>query len=267
MEHTVLTNLSVDASGFIAPMEKAKAVANDMYGTLAARQAAAAKFEVAHLAALQAEAAGQKELAAAIRERLNVEELAAKLQSRTGMSAPESQALAAGQIQAQQRIAAARDRQRGPKALPEMALTPRYLSDIEKAAARTNELRRQTDRLGPAGNNAALGFLSLTYAIQDAQYGFRGVINNIPMIAQGFGMGSGLAGTLMLAAIAGAALYPELEKLTGADMVKQIQAGADAFNESWVKASPTCATCASSRISLRKSPSRPSAGTRPPAST
>ena len=55
---------------------------------------------------------------------------------------------------------------------------------------------------------AGKGVLALSYAMDDLQYGFRGVINNIPQLVMGFGMGAGLAGSIQLAAIAMNALTP-----------------------------------------------------------
>lgn len=49
---------------------------------------------------------------------------------------------------------------------------------------------------------SALGFLLLSQAVEDAQYGFSGVVNNIPGIVMAMGGSTGLAGALSLGAVA-----------------------------------------------------------------
>ncbi len=48
---------------------------------------------------------------------------------------------------------------------------------------------------------SAMGFLMFSQAVEDAQYGLRGVLNNIPGIVMSFGGGAGLAGVVSLAAV------------------------------------------------------------------
>jgi hypothetical protein len=48
---------------------------------------------------------------------------------------------------------------------------------------------------------SAMGFLQLSQAVEDAQYGFRGIVNNIPGMVMSFGGGAGLAGAVSLAAV------------------------------------------------------------------
>ena len=50
--------------------------------------------------------------------------------------------------------------------------------------------------------HAGRGILQLGYAIDDLQYGFRGIANNIPQIALGLGAGAGVAGAAAIAATA-----------------------------------------------------------------
>lgn len=57
-------------------------------------------------------------------------------------------------------------------------------------------------RVGREASHSALGFLELSRAIEDAQYGFRGVVNNIPQIVMLFGGGAGLAGAISIASVA-----------------------------------------------------------------
>jgi hypothetical protein len=55
--------------------------------------------------------------------------------------------------------------------------------------------------LGKASSNSAMGILALSNAFQDAQYGMAGMINNIPMMVSGLGLGMGVAGAVQAAAV------------------------------------------------------------------
>lgn len=55
--------------------------------------------------------------------------------------------------------------------------------------------------LGKANGGAAMGVMALSNAFQDAQYGMAGMINNIPMIVTGMGLGMGVAGAVQAAAV------------------------------------------------------------------
>jgi len=46
-----------------------------------------------------------------------------------------------------------------------------------------------------------MGLLALSNAVQDVQYGFGGMVNNIPQIITGLGMGMGVAGAVQIAAV------------------------------------------------------------------
>lgn len=62
-----------------------------------------------------------------------------------------------------------------------------YIREAEKAKGKTGE--------------AAMGFMAFSNSVQDAQYGLGGIINNIPGIVSGFGLGMGVAGALQIAAV------------------------------------------------------------------
>jgi hypothetical protein len=57
------------------------------------------------------------------------------------------------------------------------------------------------EKVGKRGQSSALGLLMLSQAIEDAQYGFKAIVNNIPGIVMAFGGGAGLAGVLSIAAV------------------------------------------------------------------
>lgn len=62
----------------------------------------------------------------------------------------------------------------------------------------------------PAGGFQAGGMLQLSRAVDDMQYGLRGVINNIEGIVTGFGGSAGIAGAATIAAVAIGALAPKV---------------------------------------------------------
>lgn len=51
------------------------------------------------------------------------------------------------------------------------------------------------------GAGAAQAMLQLGYAVDDVQYGMRGIVNNIPMLVQSMGGGAGVAGTLAIVGV------------------------------------------------------------------
>ena len=61
--------------------------------------------------------------------------------------------------------------------------------------------RSMLQDVGKSSSGASLGVLELSRAFEDAQYGMRGVLNNIPSIIQGFGGSAGLAGALSMAGV------------------------------------------------------------------
>jgi hypothetical protein len=81
------------------------------------------------------------------------------------------------------------------------------------------------------GRSNAMGFLNLSRAIDDVQYGFQGVINNIEGIVSGFGGSAGIAGAATIAGVAMIALVPRVAELVAmkdpirelADTLKGIQ--------------------------------------------
>lgn len=95
-------------------------------------------------------------------------------------------------------------------------LTPSMLTAMDRHTAQTRELSRQQGNLTGSTKNSALGFLAFSQALEDSQYGIKGVLNNIPQMIMGFGMGAGVAGAISIAAVAAVALYPALKRLTGA---------------------------------------------------
>jgi hypothetical protein len=236
---TIKTTLTADGSQFEAVFKRAENTVNAYQATVAAKQEKAIRLEREYVSALQLEATGQKAAAAALRERITLEERAAKLAAQTGMGEIQALGLTSERMKAERQIAANAASANSPRRLPELALTPQYLAAIEKATARKNELAKATIRAGQSGMAGSMGFLAFSQAVEDAQYGIKGVLNNIPQMVLGFGGTMGLAGAISLAAVAAVTLYPHLQKLTGADQVEQIKKAAAAFAESWKRSMDT----------------------------
>jgi len=81
--------------------------------------------------------------------------------------------------------------------------------ELDVLNGKTKELKpvvvataKDIKEVGSAGNSAAQRLMTLSQAADDAQYGFRGVLNNIPQIVAAFGGTMGLAGGISIAATA-----------------------------------------------------------------
>jgi hypothetical protein len=71
----------------------------------------------------------------------------------------------------------------------------------ENSTVTTNGASQAKEKLAKSSNNGAMGLLALSNAVQDVQYGFGGMVNNIPQIITGLGMGMGVAGAVQIAAV------------------------------------------------------------------
>jgi len=71
----------------------------------------------------------------------------------------------------------------------------------KQATVTANGLADAQNKVTKSGNNGAMGLLALSNAVQDVQYGFGGMVNNIPQIITGLGMGMGVAGAVQIAAV------------------------------------------------------------------
>jgi len=110
----------------------------------------------------------------------------------------------------------------GQRELPQ--LTREILRAEERGRLLTKGLRDQTS----ASKQAGQGLLQLAFFADDLQYGFKGILNNIPSIIAALGAGAGLAGAISLAVLAGYKLLPILKELYTENDAGKIQAVADA---------------------------------------
>lgn len=83
----------------------------------------------------------------------------------------------------------------------EAKATETQINATTKATVTTTGAANAIKELGKSGNNGAMGLLALSNAVQDVQYGFGGMVNNIPQIITGLGMGMGVAGAVQIAAV------------------------------------------------------------------
>jgi len=105
-----------------------------------------------------------------------------------------------------------------------------------KAATTTaNGAAQAKKQLKDKTTNAAAGFLQFSQAVEDAQYGIRGVLNNIPGMVMSFGGGMGLAGAVSLAAV-GINVLLENVDLFGTKAKKAKEDAADLSQEMMKKA-------------------------------
>lgn len=91
------------------------------------------------------------------------------------------------------------------------------IPDLEKRMSQAQATAKKTADsirgMEPAAKSTGTGLLQLAYFADDAQYGLKGILNNIPGIVQGLGMGAGIAGAISLVALAANIAWPALKKL------------------------------------------------------
>jgi hypothetical protein len=92
---------------------------------------------------------------------------------------------------------------------------------LDRAVAHYNVVADQGARagasFGSAFGSAGAGrsVLEFSRAVEDAQYGIHGVLNNIPTLVVAMGGGAGLAGVISLVAVGAGQLYRNWDNLTG----------------------------------------------------
>lgn len=109
--------------------------------------------------------------------------------------------------------------------------------EFTEAAARIRtinaEIKNTSRAAGSLGSrgNAGMAVLEFSRAFEDAQYGIRGVLNNIPLLVASLGGGAGLAGIISIAAVAGSQLWSRMNG--GAKSAKE---AVDEYKEAFDKA-------------------------------
>jgi len=85
-------------------------------------------------------------------------------------------------------------------------------TSMERASGSAQKLSKGQDKAAKSQRNSGLAALEFSRAVEDAQYGVRGVLNNIPQLIQFMGGGAGLAGVVSLAAVALTQLVERIAK-------------------------------------------------------
>lgn len=87
-----------------------------------------------------------------------------------------------------------------------------------QAQAAANKIQGQINQAGKSAGSGLnpQGLLAVSRAVDDVQYGFRGVINNIESIVTGLGGSAGVAGAATIAAVAIAAIGPKIAEIVSA---------------------------------------------------
>ena len=89
-----------------------------------------------------------------------------------------------------------------------------------------------------ASTQSAMGFMALSNAVQDVQYGFGGIINNIPGIVSGMGLGMGVAGAAQIAGVAFGVLNKNVD-LFGTEAASAAKEATATANEATALANST----------------------------
>ncbi len=105
---------------------------------------------------------------------------------------------------------------------------PLVTQGLNNAYLQGEKLRKGMKESGRGFNDAGGKMLVFAQAADDAQYGMRGLSNQIPQLAQAIGLGGGLAGAIGIAAVAVTVLLPLLKKLYTDTDAPKINAVADA---------------------------------------
>lgn len=74
-------------------------------------------------------------------------------------------------------------------------------NSMDRAAVSGRKMAAAKSQAGQSSRKSGLAVLEFSRAVEDAQYGIRGVLNNIPQLVMLLGGGGGLAGVISLAAV------------------------------------------------------------------
>lgn len=244
MNETIKTIITADGSAHAAAFRAAAETVNGYYAKERAAASKAVDTVQAQIAALRMQAGGYENLANSMRASQALQEQAARMAASGAITEEKALALLRERQLLERNIAAQRERSARIASPAEVGLpgggglaplTAQSLQQIDRNIALQRELQRQTYRSQRAGDKGAMGFLAFTQAVEDAQYGMQGVINNIPQMVMGFGGTAGLAGSLSLAAVAGYAAYKAMYRLAAdpliTDWANRQAAGQAAYNQ------------------------------------
>jgi hypothetical protein len=277
LEKNVATEKARAAAAEQAASQRAKELAADIerarvaaanYNSEMSRATMALKGVEQNIRILRMQAAGHDELASFMRANIELEARAEKLAKDGLITKEKAIELLREQQTLERNIAtqktnsasaqAAADKKSAllsnPRAagLPEAPLTDAYLKQTERAAFVAQDARNKFNRLTGAMGNSSMGFLAFSQAVEDAQYGIKGVLNNIPQMILGFGGSMGLAGAISLAAVAAVSLYPVLKRLYSAVENDILKKAADEWSKVFNKGQKAAQEAYNSTIAAKK---------------
>lgn len=155
MAEIIKTVLEVEDRGHTAGMQRAATVLENYAAKVEQSRTKIRREFRGEMQALHHEAAGRKDAAQAIREKLSLQEQARKLAVQANIDEGMALRLLEKKLALEKQIAAEKVR---PKAgLPELPLSPQYLSQMERAAFLKQNLARQTQVAGKAGQMGQWG--------------------------------------------------------------------------------------------------------------
>lgn len=94
---------------------------------------------------------------------------------------------------------------------------PLVAQELNRTYLESNKLRKGNKELSRGMRTSGNDMLAFAAAADDAQYGIRGLSNQIPQLAQSLGLGAGLAGGIAIAAVALVQLDKLFKNLSGVD--------------------------------------------------
>ena len=208
MSQTIKTEVMVDGSAVGPELNKVAALHEAYKAKIEKSQAAALSMHQQQLTALRMEAMGLTATSTALREKINLQEQARQLAARAGISEQTALQMVQERAALEKKINVERARSAvAGKRLPELQLTPEMLTSMQKHEMLARSMGKAAQQSGKMAKNGSMGFLAFTQAVEDAQYGVNGVLNNIPQMIMGWGGSMRMAGMASLTAVAGLSAY------------------------------------------------------------
>ena len=126
----------------------------------------------------------------------------------------------------------------GIKVTSDTAGAKQATAAMQAVTVSTNGADKAAKELAKANTQSAMGFMALSNAVQDVQYGFGGIINNIPGIVSGMGLGMGVAGAAQIAGVAFSVLNKNVD-LFGTEAAAAAKEATATANEATALANST----------------------------
>ena len=196
----IKTVLTADSADYRAEFQRAAEIVKAHQERVEALKKAGLSRAVQELQALRAEARGHKDVADGLREEIRLKQDAAELSRRAGISEQTAMALMRERAALEKKIAADRARASAPVSLSGLPIG--NLQQVDAANRIAERSKRNMEDFRRGASQGAMGLLEISRAAEDAQYGLRGVLNNVPGIVMSLGGTAGLAGAASLGAVA-----------------------------------------------------------------